>query len=150
MIKTIVEEKTEVLDQKVNEFMKARRQNLPVRTEVYVGVNGPRHKATIFYDENFSQKMEDQQPINHEADNTKKENTKIGALWIQENGSVTGNCNEKKTSLDKDDVEYLQQHGAMNTLINGEEVFILKNKYKKAKTHPDYVIFSKRGDKPAN
>ena len=154
MIKTIISVKIEELDKQVNEFMSARKQNLPVRTEVFVIEGGGSatvmHKATIFFDENFLQSktglkvdMSHEIPeITKPKDASKKEG--MGALWIQKNGEVTGKFDGEDYGLPMDIIDRLDDGERVIVKINGKLSVIMANKYKKTENHPDYVILPKK------
>lgn len=156
IIKTIISKDIIDLDKQVNDFMTARRQNLPVRTEVVVrtfpSVVEVEHKATIFYDEKFGQATPEASapaasipvaaaPVAASAPVTapaavKKER---GAFWIQKDGSVTGKYNEEKFVLPQAVLDSMKAQGYADILLKGKQVRVVPNKFKKTALHPDYV-----------
>jgi uncharacterized protein (DUF736 family) len=148
MIKTIITTKVEELDKAVNDFMSMRGQNLPVRTEVFVIQNNDTytvyHKATIFFDEFLGTKKSDDSKIIDEAEETattpKKTGGKIGSLWKQTNGSISGMFKEEKLRIPPLITDKLTEEGRWTGTIKKEKVRIIPNKFKKIEKHPDYVI----------
>ena len=135
MIKTIINQDTEKLDQEVNKFMSGR--NLAVRTEAYVVPNidvGYRayHKAVIFY--------------NAEEDKPKAKPEKIGALW-KYGDTLKGKLNgEEHIVIKISQFKELPKITKGNichkeTEYKGNKIKIYKNEYKKEDKHPDFVIY---------
>lgn len=148
MIKTILDYNIENLDRKANEFMKTKKKNLPVRTEMVVIPSDIElkilHKCTIFYDERFesnSVPTEDLSEINTNDDEkigeSKSQNR--GSLWIN-NGKIKGYWNEKPISLNDDNSEKLTVNGKLNLVLDGIKAIVIKNKFKEKEKQPDYVI----------
>jgi hypothetical protein len=181
MIKTFISTSPEELDKLINDFMRVRKQNLPVRTEVWAGPNGVYHKATVFFDERFdaipkpvakdnqddvlgtgkyqndpimkqlNQALiaeeiiaEDQQVEYQGSQKAKME--KLGALWIQANGSIIGTFMESRISMPETVLEKLRlkpgEHADLT--MKGQKVVVMGNKFKKTEKHPDLIIFKRR------
>lgn len=152
MIKTIISKDIAELDNQVNAFMIARRQNLPVRTEVVVrtfpSVVEVEHKATIFYDEKFGQATPEASapaasipvaaaPVAAPAPAAVKKER--GAFWIQNDGSVSGRYLEEKFVLPQAVLDSLKAQGFAEVLLKGKQVRVVPNKFKNKPTAPDYV-----------
>ena len=164
MIHTIVAKTVAELDASVNAFMTTRRQNLPVRTEVFVvpgeaaGSNFVYHKATIFYDDRFplppdystgaQVQTPVQQPpqvpynpavVNQAIAETKKQEDR-GALWVQKNGSVTGKFRDENIAVPLAIIETVKSQGSAEINLKGVTLRVIANKFKKTAKHPDYVL----------
>jgi len=145
MIKTIVAETPDELDEKVNAFMREKKQNLAVRD----GCNGTpegtlQYKAMVFFNEDFEKKqiadLEEQEQ--HEEKHMQPKDTK-GALWAK-NGKITGNWHGYKIELLPLEIESLTKNGTIDMkILNLGYAHIIKNQYKKKPNQPDYIIFPK-------
>ena len=152
MIKTIISETLEVLDQQVNAVMKAMQKNLPVRTETFIEGGVVVHKATIFYDEPFpyvrnaAPEVIDKARMVQEVGRKEepKEFVERGALWTHPNGDITGEYKKIKVALDKVSVQNLKDNGWVNVTVNGEELHVIKNQFRKNPKAPDYVMLPPR------
>ena len=157
MIKTIQANSLEKLDEEVNAFMKARKQNLPVRTESYDIGGSIWHKATIFFDERFQTeqpdaieeeviRMDDEKVYADRNDVFQKKSEqspdKLGALWWQENGSLTGKFKGENIAMTASVIEKLKANGKTEVKMRGVDVFVMANKFKNKPTAPDYVIMN--------
>ena len=165
MIKTFVAWDVEKLDDMANTFMRQIKKNLPVRTDAVVWTEGAAikvmHRATVFYDERFDTvlyttkeypedvtKSEEKGYEQHRQDeqSQKSKSEKLGALWVQEDGSIRGNFNNNKISLQQKHVDALRDTDRVYKItIHETEAVIMKNKFKKEKRQPDYVIMRARG-----
>ena len=154
MIHTIIADSTEDLDKQVNAFMTQRKQNLPVRTEVYPYDGQVWHKATVFYDEPFNQakgtpKSDDEEVYDEmnqeEYQNSSKGKTdKLGALWLKKEGGISGKFKEENINIPENIAEELNdmsESDHLSKVIKGTPVKIIRNKFKKEPKHPDWIIF---------
>lgn len=153
MIKTIISKDVADLDKQVNDFMTARRVNLPVRTEVIVrtfpSVVEVEHKATIFYDEKFgaavnngAQSQSVPVPavsIPETATQSAPVQSERAAFWVQKDGSVTGKYLNEKFALPVAALESMKVQGFADVILKGKQVRVVPNKFKKTEKHPDYV-----------
>lgn len=149
MIK-IIKGKIEEVESKVNEFMKEKEKDLPVRTNIDRDNN---YIATVFYNRHFEeipQKVTEEDIVDTEEE-TKKKSGDLGALWIQKDGSIKGKMDgksiafiDKKSMLEKfREVE--SKSG--KKMLEGEwldtKIRILKNEFKTKEIHPDFKIFGR-------
>jgi hypothetical protein len=159
MIRTLINKDIQKLDEQVNEFMAMMKRNLPVRTEALVWNGEVIHKATIFFEENFGntnkmqevieevESVEAETEIKEIEPKPKKENLKIGAIWKQKDGSLSGTINSKRIKIPdtiKQKILDLQESSHLNFEFAGQEVVVFTNKYKTTIKHPDYVLYRRR------
>ena len=146
MIQTFIRSNPVELDTEVNNFMRQRRQNLPVRTECYL-INGMViHKATVFYDQDFRLGGSTIAAEQTQPQAAKPVSDKKGALWIQNNGTLTGNYNGKNVQLEGDQantIRMMREGQKINLVLDGDKAVVIPNKFKKTEKHPDYVIFGR-------
>jgi len=149
MIKTFIAGTPEELDSKVNDFMIKRKENLPVRDGCDLLSSGKMlYRAMVFYTGKFNTTpektiVEEQIRVDNVAkDNTKPE--KVGALWVQNDKSITGTFREAKIIIPdtiKEKLVYLGVSDKLEITMKDEKVRVIRNKFKKTDKHPDYVIF---------
>lgn len=149
MIKTFIAGTPEELDSKVNDFMIKRKENLPVRDGCDLLSSGKMlYRAMVFYNGKFNTTpektiVEEQIRVDDVAkDNTKPE--KVGALWVQNDKSITGTFREAKIIIPdtiKEKLVYLGVSDKLEITMKDEKVRVIRNKFKKTDKHPDYVIF---------
>ena len=168
MIHTILADKVDELDRQVNDFMRQKKRNLPVRTESYVVEMGNTtkviQKATIFYDENFnvndgghvvdngqetySEELVEEEKSIHQEEPEKKKSAQIGALWFSKDGkTLTGKCNNESTAVPENitaKIKQLQNGDKYPLIIKKVDTVIIRNKFKESTRHPDFVIYPKR------
>ena len=160
MIKTFISEKIEELDKACNDFMATKTRNLPVRTESFVINSGTSykvfHKNTVFFDERFEKPEEPGLAYNDinigeetiDAPDTatpaKKPTNKLGSLWLQkDNKTISGNFNDARIVIPEvvePKIKALQEGDKLEVTMKGDKVLIIKNKFKKTPTHPDWII----------
>jgi len=156
MIKTLVCEHLTELDKQVNDFMVIQKKNLPVRTESFVVLVNDNavvyHKATIFFDEKFSQletvssNTGDGMVVTEESVSSDKPE-KIGALWLQDDKSLSGTFRDARIKIPAEVREQLLVIGVKEDLtltMKNEQVRVIRNKFKETKKQPDFVIFEKK------
>lgn len=168
MIKTFKSDNLEALDKDVNDFMASKGKDLPVRTEVYVADGKIWHKATVFWDgvrdslpgghqtaiqgagdtqipEVHVQALEDVD-ASEGTQTVKKQasDNKLGALWWQKSGELTGKFNNQAIAMPQNVIGTLNTEGKATVTIQGETAVVIKNQYKKTDKHPDFVILRKR------
>lgn len=157
MIKTVICENPAQLDKEVNDFMVMRKQNLPVRTEVFVTEKAVYHKATIFFDESFNANKDSpgydvitEEPIEEYPEvkktYTKMPNERIGAIWIQKDGSMSGKFRDLPIVIPpevKERIAVIVQGKELDLTMKGEAVFIIRNKFKKEPRQPDFIIYQR-------
>jgi len=71
--------------------------------------------------------------------------TNIGALWINDDGTLKGALNGNKITILQgevaENIKCIKAPEFYETRIGANHIRIIKNKYKLAPKHPDYVIF---------
>jgi hypothetical protein len=147
MIKIIEAFSAEELEQKTNEFMRKVGYNCPVRDSMVLIQDGRLlRQAVIFYDEELS---DHEEPINESAPpvqtngNVTSEPDR-GALWLQKNGTITGNWKGKKVSLSEPEAKFLVDNGNIELSLGDDEVYILTSKFKKTSKYPDFIILPRK------
>lgn len=160
MIKTFINKDINKLDTEVNDAMAEHCRNLPVRTEMVVIGNEVLHKATMFFDYDFKadngyelpvatgqpKSSEGFDPVHNgiTPPGPKPSNNKIGALWVQNTGSVSGMLNDQKIVVPPLIGAELIQNTKWKGILFNTSVSIIANKFKQTATQPNYVIF--KGD----
>ena len=134
------------LERKVNEFMKQVGYNCAVRDHVAVVKGRLVFTGTVFWD---GEKEEEKPPVNQTASapappTDTGQQTDRGALWIQKNGTITGNWKGKKVTLTQEEADFLKENTNMEAQFGEDYVYILTSKYKTSPKHPDYIILPRK------
>jgi hypothetical protein len=143
MIKTFTSQDTAELDKMCNDFMTLHTQNLPVRTESYVCADKIYHKATVFFDYSWNRPGE-----SSEVKQTEKPREKApGALWVQDDGSITGKFNGESVRMPENAAAVamkLKGEEFFKMNVKGSDCLISRNLNKKEERHPDFWINLRR------
>jgi hypothetical protein len=69
----------------------------------------------------------------------------IGALWLSDDGTISGNINGNKWTVPQgelaENIKAIVAPAYYETKVGVNHIRIIKNKYKTIQKHPDYIIF---------
>ena len=134
-----------ILQQKVNDLAMAMLDDLLDKKTTY-----DEERAWIEPVEEKPAKAEVISPTLKKPQTGAPKQANIGALWLQEDGSLKGLLNNKRIVINDKQLEAnikaIVEPAFMEAPIKGVPSRVINNKYKSLPKHPDYVIYAIIGD----
>jgi hypothetical protein len=142
------------LAQQCNDFMTKMRRNLPVRDCSVVCADKIYYIAMVFFDFDFGvasmsdgEAMEEMGRQQKHLDEQKPREKAPGALWVQDDGSITGKFNGESVRMPENAAAVamkLKGEEFFKMNVKGSDCLISRNLNKKEERHPDFWINLRR------
>ena len=147
-IKTITADSSREIDKKVNEFMKEKGEDMPVRQSILYNGENLTFVYLVFYDDNKDPTERAKNAVNGESYKNKS-GGKVGSLWSK-GDNYEGKLKGKPIKItgeswsNKFNIKEMKNGGYMRVgEIAGTKIRIIPNQFKKGETDtkkPDFII----------